>query len=734
MAFTILHCRVIRVPFESTCAPSVFLCVYKSMERIYFLALMLSLVTANSVAYRRPPEITNFLQKDLVNPEDVEFKGFKLPCGAAGTNISWTWKHNDTEITSFRRSPHYSLNGDGTLTGKYLSSQHSGTYQCIVKDKDTKIEVFSRKLKVAITAPGDFIDRERKSVKVDLGKPFRFQCPKHAAGFGSSYAWVKPSNIHLSRNERRGISPDGTLLIAYLTQKDMDEINYDGVRCRIRAGNTYEDSGKLFLVKNNPQQTDPGTPVALSWASKPAVDELAIEGRRKILYCFVNGRPTPEITWKKNGTRIVHGQNSYEIPRHYFGHRLVITNVNRESHQDVYTCEANNSRDNDNPMVHSINLEVKVKPAFVTKPRNQTVLEKGTTTFYCNAKGRPPPNITWVKDGVTVGLGSTLRFETTWRKQSGRYWCHAKNGLNYVINASAFLNVLYVPSPPVNVTITHCNDWRVELHWIPSPSTAAPITYYLIEQASSEDPVRFGLLYKVSIPDTTSKTFNVCKDSFPRFRIRAVNNVGKSLPSSPVNTTCQGTETDFGASQPEVTKTLIYQKAWFLTILVLVAFVVLISALAMFFISYYKGRGKKYEVGKRERERGYNDQAKQSEENIEEEEISNLVGNAEKSDTTGGNILHDTCLLQYHLADDNDGEDLVFDVAPRGNRKYGKKKPFYPTQKSTLDAMKAELSENAPSVACRKVSSASGGMLGAQQPGQLMIRFDTNATCKNDIL
>ena len=104
-----------------------------------------------SVAYRRPPEITNFLQKDLVNPEDVEFKGFKLPCGAAGTNISWAWKHNDTEITSFRRSPHYSLNGDGTLTGKYLSSQHSGTYQCIVKDKDTKIEVFSRKLKVAIT-------------------------------------------------------------------------------------------------------------------------------------------------------------------------------------------------------------------------------------------------------------------------------------------------------------------------------------------------------------------------------------------------------------------------------------------------------------------------------------------------------------------------------------------------------------------------------------------------------
>lgn len=702
-----------------------------------------------------------------------------------------------------------------------------------------------------------------------------------------------------------------------------------------------------------------------------------------MLHLCTNCRPTPEITWKKNGKRIVHGQNSYEIPRHYFGRRLVITNVNRESHQDVYTCEANNSRGNVYPIVRSINLEVKVptrwsnnppaseisiiinknatieckvvadpeatvlwykngahlqsssdriivdgsklhfrhvnltdegvyqcavenqygmivsatwvqvkawkpsfnnrqfgpfhllhgsegrlhcnpnaeprpkfqwfvdgvlisdeainsryrlsldgtllikkvdkdkdavnytcdavnlmgkasastvptvlvKPAFVTRPRNQTVLEKGTTTFYCNANGRPLPNITWVKDGMTVGLGHTLRFETTWRGQSGRYWCHAQNGLNYVINASAFLNVqfpsyfksrpahqsvqegdettfhcgamgnpspkiawfkdgrsvgtgntlsflafrnrsgeywcsadnglglainasvrldvqikpnlittpknqsiaenkqvtfhcnatghpipeitwtkdgmtvgtgskltltvsrgdagrysctayngvsagikasaylrvLYVPSPPVNVTITDCKDWRVKLHWVPSPSIAAPVTHYLIEQESSEDPVVFGLLHNVSKPDATEATFNVSKDTSPRFRIRAVNNVGESLPSSPVETTCQGTETDFGARQPEVTQSPIYQKAWFLTMVALVAYVVLISALAMLFISYYKGKGKKYEVGKRERKRGYSDQAKQSEENVEEEETNNLVGNAEKT-------------------------------------------------------------------------------------------------------
>lgn len=954
------------------------------MERIYFLALTLSFVTAKAVASRRPPEITNFIQKDLVNPDDVESKGFKLPCGAAGTNLSWTWKHNDTELTSFRGSPHYSLNEDGTLIGKYLSSQHSGTYQCIVKDKDTKIEVFSRKVRVAITAHGEFIDSSSKSVAVDLGKPFRFQCPKHTAGFGTSYAWVKPSNIHLSRSERRGLSPDGTLLIAYLTQEDIDEVNYGGIKCQIRAGSTYEDSGKLRLVKKNPQQKDPGTPVTLSWAAVPAVDELAIEGRRKILYCFANGRPTPEITWKKNGQQIVNGQNSFEIPRHYYGHRLIITIVNRESHQDVYTCEANNSRGNVYPMVRTINLEVKVPPRwndnpppsemsiiidknetvecqvvadpvatilwykngvhlqsssdriivdgsklhlrnvnltdegvyqcavenqygmivsatwvqvkawkpsfnnrhfgpfhllhghegrlhcnpnaeprpkfqwfvngvqisdgavksryrllldgtlvvktvdkdkdavnytcnavnmmgkasattvptvlvlpfFVTKPRNQTVLEKGTTAFYCNANGHPLPNITWVKDGETFGHGSTLRFETTWRGQSGRYWCRAQNGLNVVINASAFLNVqfpsyfqsrpayqsvqegdeasfhcgaignptpkiswfkdgrsigtgntlsfvafrnrsgeywcsadnglgsainasarlnvqikphlittprnqskvenkqvtfhcnatghpipkitwtkdgrtvgtgskltltvsrgdagrywctadngvsadvrasaylrvLYVPSPPINVTITDCKNWSVELHWVRGPSTdGAPITHYLIEQESGEDPVVFSLLHNVSKSDVTSMTFNISLGTSPRFRIKAVNNVGESLPSSTVKTTCQGTKTDIGARQPEVKKTHIYQKAWFLIMLALIAYLVLISALALLFISYYKGKGKKYEVRKRERKRGYTDVAKKLEENVEDEETNNLAENAEKT-------------------------------------------------------------------------------------------------------
>lgn len=79
--------------------------------------------------------------------------------------------------------------------------------------------------------------------------------------------------------------------------------------------------------------------------------------------------------------------------------------------------------------------------------------------------------------------------------------------------------------------------------------------------------------------------------------------------------------------------------------------------------------------------------------------------------------MHDTCLLQYHIDQDN-CEEVQFEVTPHGNRKHGKK-PFYATKMSTMEAMKEELSHSAPSVAFKKVSSEAGGVLTVQNPGEL---------------
>jgi len=94
--------------------------------------------------------ISKFLEKDLIKPDEVTYNtGFKLPCEASGTNLTWTWKNAYGEINPLGR--HYSLLEDGTLIGKFLNEAYNGYYQCFVKDEETGVEVFSRGVKVIVT-------------------------------------------------------------------------------------------------------------------------------------------------------------------------------------------------------------------------------------------------------------------------------------------------------------------------------------------------------------------------------------------------------------------------------------------------------------------------------------------------------------------------------------------------------------------------------------------------------
>ena len=88
--------------------------------------------------------------------------------------------------------------------------------------------------------------------KVDLGKPFSFQCPDHKPSFGADYNWVGSQHVQFSRTKRRGISPDGGLYIMYVTQEDIDEIrDKRGLRCKVSGAGEYRESGTLKLVKNS---------------------------------------------------------------------------------------------------------------------------------------------------------------------------------------------------------------------------------------------------------------------------------------------------------------------------------------------------------------------------------------------------------------------------------------------------------------------------------------------------
>ena len=106
-----------------------------------------------------PPQITEFLQNDLVAPDEVKFRDntnwqLNLPCHATGSNnLSWEWRHNDVAIdpNKFVHNDDWQLRKDGTLLAKGLRISDNGTYQCFVTDTVTGVKTFSRKLRVVVT-------------------------------------------------------------------------------------------------------------------------------------------------------------------------------------------------------------------------------------------------------------------------------------------------------------------------------------------------------------------------------------------------------------------------------------------------------------------------------------------------------------------------------------------------------------------------------------------------------
>lgn len=80
-------------------------------------------------------------------------------------------------------------------------------------------------------------------------------------------------------------------------------------------------------------------------------------------------------------------------------------------------------------------------------------------------------------------------------------------------------------------------------------------------------------------------------------------------------------------------------------------------------------------------------------------------------------IVNGMALLQYHITS---GEEQVdFHVGVHGNSSKFSKAAFYPTAKSTLEALKQKVGNNAPSQVYKAVYDKAGGSSQARTPGTL---------------
>ena len=80
-------------------------------------------------------------------------------------------------------------------------------------------------------------------------------------------------------------------------------------------------------------------------------------------------------------------------------------------------------------------------------------------------------------------------------------------------------------------------------------------------------------------------------------------------------------------------------------------------------------------------------------------------------------VVNETVLLQYHITS---GEEKVeFKVTSHGNSRDSANKPFYPTARSTLDAIKQKVKEDTAAHVYNDVKKEVGGPSRARTPGSL---------------
>ncbi|KAF7254415.1 Receptor-type tyrosine-protein phosphatase F, partial [Varanus komodoensis] len=155
----------------------------------------------------------------------------------------------------------------------------------------------------------------------------------------------------------------------------------------------------------------------------------------------------------------------------------------------------------------------------------------GSVNLTCVAVGSPMPYVKWIvgdveltkEDDMPMGRNVLELINIT---QSANYTCEAMSSLG-VIHATAQITVKALPKPPTEPLVTETTATSVTLTW--DSGNAEPISYYVIQY---KPKTLEGTFQEVDGVATTRYSIGgLSPFSEYEFRIIAVNNIGRSLPS-----------------------------------------------------------------------------------------------------------------------------------------------------------------------------------------------------------
>uniref|UniRef100_G1PQB8 Hemicentin 2 n=1 Tax=Myotis lucifugus TaxID=59463 RepID=G1PQB8_MYOLU len=303
--------------------------------------------------------------------------------------------------------------GGRTLTLASARASDSGTYSCVAV---SAVGEDRRDVALHVHVPPSILGEEL-NVSVVANESVALECQSHAV----------PPPVLSWRKDGRPLEPrPGARLSAdkALLEVDRAEVR-DAGRYTCEALNQAGRSEKHYNLN---------VWVPPVFPSREPHILTVTEGHPTRLSCECRGVPFPKITWRKDG-QPVPGEGAGLGQVSAVG-RLLYLGPAQPAQEGTYTCECSNVAGNSS---QDQQLEVHVPPQIAgprEPPAQVSVVQDAEATLECSVTGKPPPRVTWQRDGQPVGAapglrlqnqGQSLHVERAQAAHAGRYSCLAEN-------------------------------------------------------------------------------------------------------------------------------------------------------------------------------------------------------------------------------------------------------------------------------------------------------------------
>ncbi|XP_045065381.1 neural cell adhesion molecule L1-like isoform X1 [Coregonus clupeaformis] len=476
--------------------------------------ISLTVTTSNSVVRNRRPQM---MRPSGAHSTYHTLRGqsLDLECIVQGLPTPTVqWVRKDGQLSESRTSRELS---DRLLRFSNISESDGGEYQCSADNSQGKV---THTYTVSVEA-APYWTKEPVSQLYAPGETVRLDC--QADGIPSpSVAWSMNGNpiTGIDLDPRRTVR-DGTLILR-------DVVFTDTAVYQCQAHNKHGTilvNTYIFVIELPPQIL-----------SADGQTYTVIEGQKAVLHCQTFGSPRPKVTWEVDIDASLLADPRVNL---LTNGNLQITNVSH-GEEGMYTCSISNTN-----MSINAKLEVLNRTVILSPPGSLRVQPGKTAIFTClgqvDAK-LTPPHIQWRRSGHKLFQsyaedkytfeGPDLIVANVQTEDEGVYVCEVITNLD-MAEASGSITLVDRPDPPTQLQISDPKDLSVTLSWTAGDDHNSPVIEFLVVFEDHVSKERSWEELKSVSGTKESVTLALQPYMSYRFRVIAINDIGKSDPSTP---------------------------------------------------------------------------------------------------------------------------------------------------------------------------------------------------------